>query len=157
MRAEELTKEAEVSRKRAFAISCSSASLALFGGLAAFFVVAGNFKPSGGEEAIVDQDFFLIVVNLIPLVAIIAALSFAALLFQAPLRAVSVAMTALLVLVAGGLAYLFFRYSDPSSKQDQAYLVAALVPAMAAILVNWLSIILRVKRRINMDKVGKLA
>ncbi len=157
MRAEELTKEAEVSRKRAFAISFSSASLAMFGGLAAFFAVAANVSPSVGEDATVDQDFFLIGANLIPLAAIIAAMPFSALLFQAPIRAVAVAMTGLLVFVTGGLAYLFLRYADLSSNQDQAYLVGAVVPAMAAILVNWLSIALQVKRLINMGKVGKLA
>lgn len=157
MKAEEKTKASEVSRKRAFVISISSAFGALAGGLVAFFAVAANVAPSAGEEAIVDQDFFLISANLIPLAVIISAVSFAALHFSAPARAIAVAMAALLVLVAGGVAYLFLRYADLSSKHDQAYLAGAVVPAMVVILVNWLAITLRVKRLINMNKVGKLA
>ncbi|MFK0204662.1 hypothetical protein [Agrobacterium sp. NPDC090283] len=157
MTAEEQTKEARVSLKRAFAISVSSAFWALLGGLTAFFAVAFAVTPGAGEEPIVDQGFFLVCVNLVPLAMVIAGASLVALLFQDPGKAMAVATVVLISVVAGGLAYLFWRYADLSSRYDQIYAFGAFVPGVVAILINWIGINHRLKGPINLGKLGNPA
>lgn len=154
MRAEEQAREKKVSLKRAFAVSSSSAFFAGVGGFAAFFVIAFSVAPGSGEDPVVDQGFFLVCMNLVPLALIIAVASLVALLLPVPGKAVAVAMAGLLMVVGGGLAYLFVRYADVSSKFDQIYVLGALVPGITAILINWFCVNQRLKRLITMDKLG---
>ncbi len=123
--------------KRAFGMSFFASVFAGIAGVLAFGIFASFFMPHGADRPIVDQDFFLVIVNVLPMSVALGLLSFFAQLAAKPVL-LDLAMLCVAIVLLVGLLSMYYNYADPSSVSDKIYLAGALVPGLIMIVVHWL-------------------
>ncbi|WP_454746038.1 hypothetical protein [Ciceribacter selenitireducens] len=122
--------------RRSLGMSFCAALFAGIAGVLAFWMLAMVLAPKGADEAGVDQDFFLVIVN-IPLVSVaLGLLSFFAQLASKRV-AVDLAMLCFAIVLFVGLLSMYHNYADAGSSSDKMYLVGALIPGLVMTVAHW--------------------
>jgi len=132
--------------KHALRMSFLASLVAGIAGVIVFLAIAQYASPGGGKEPLVDPDFFLVVVNVVPCSVVLGVLSFAAQLTSKPLS-VDLAMLGVAITLVWGLLGMFSQYADASSVSDRFYLLGVLVPGVTMIVAHGLFFRLNAENR----------
>ncbi|MDR6758243.1 hypothetical protein J2Y48_003542 [Mycoplana sp. BE70] len=87
---------------------------------------------------VVDQDFFLVIVNVVPTAVAIGCASWIVQLMTRSNAAIGWAMLVLAIAMALGLLTLFQKLAVERTELEYVYLVGALIPGLAMFAVHWL-------------------
>lgn len=123
--------------KDAFLAAGYSVCASFFSGMAGFvmFLFVAQLAVS---YWVVDQDFFLVVVNVLPASVAIGCTSWIVQLMSRSKTAIGWAMLVLAIAMVLGLLTLFQKLTVERTELEYVYLVGALIPGLAMIAVHWL-------------------
>ncbi|NVP55897.1 hypothetical protein [Mycoplana rhizolycopersici] len=123
--------------KDAFRAAWHSVCASFFSGMAGFvmFLFVAQLAVS---YWVVDQDFFLVVVNVLPASVAIGCTSWFIQLISRSNAAIGWAMLVLAAATVLGLLTLFQKLAVERTELEYVYLFAALIPGLAMIAVHWL-------------------
>lgn len=132
------------------------ASLAASGAWFVSFIAMCSLALSIGEAGKdFDQDFFLVIVNVIPLLLITNAVSFLTQVASSSSVVFDSIMVLFFMVSVVGFLGLFYSQVEHPTRLDHLYFFGALLPGIATILTYWLFFKLAPKRMSSVGVGGK--